>query len=608
MSRGPARQGALARYLRLRLRSRSRRWETVALAIALVTTTGAVLVAVSPWLADTRSLGLADWDFETAQRALVRIALRRYHELPLWNPYACGGFPAWGYIEGATTFVSPWLPHYLGLAMPAALRVEVLGMGLLGALGAFAFAGLFTRSYAARALVVALWAVNGRWALQIATGHTWHLAYAWLPWCLFFYERARTKPRRPGYVIALGAGFALILYAGGMYPLPHTFVALGVYASALAVLTRSARPLLPLATGGLLGLTLSAPKLLPMLATFAAAPRAVESNESIGLATFFHLLTARAPGVGTRALGLPYGWHEYGMYVSLPGACLVLVGLALVRDKRLAALAAAGLVLLVLGFGAFSPAAPWTLVHAHIPFLRSQHVPTRFLYPAALLLAVAACAALGRWLQGRPRLDAVAAVCAMALAFDVAWVARGALAPAMRLHVPPGERDAVFHFEEKATEGYDYTYLKGSYVAMLRNRGVIDCYGLPDFGPRGARSTTDPRYRGEAYVDDPDDLATGATARVTDWSPNHAEVHLEGAAAGSFVVYNMNYAPGWESDVGPVVPREDKVAVRLSVPSATVTFRYRPPNGLAGLLLGGIGVAACAGLVVRDRRRRRAGA
>src|SRR6202451_2484705 len=105
------------------------------------------------------------------------------------------------------------------------------------------------------------------------------------------------------------------------------------------------------------------------------------------------------------------------MYLSIPGACIVLVGLALVRDKRQAALAAAGLVLLVLGFGAFSPAAPWTLVHAHVPFLRSQHVPTRFLYPAALLLAVAACAALGRWLQGRPRLDAMAAVCAMALAF-----------------------------------------------------------------------------------------------------------------------------------------------------------------------------------------------
>ena len=66
---------------------------------------------------------------------LFRSSLLRYHELPGWNPYACGGYPAWGYIEGGTILVSPFLPAYLALPLALALRVEVLGSGLLGAAG-----------------------------------------------------------------------------------------------------------------------------------------------------------------------------------------------------------------------------------------------------------------------------------------------------------------------------------------------------------------------------------------------------------------------------------------------------------------------------------------
>ena len=157
-------------------------------AAAGVVALGAILAAVGvvmgPWLANLATLGFHDWDVQTSHRELVRRSLLDHGELPFWNPYACGGFPAWGYVEGATIVASPWLPLYLALPMPIALRIEVAGMALIGAAGAYAAAGRFTTSRAARALVVALWAVNGRWALQAAAGHTWHLAYAFMPWCL----------------------------------------------------------------------------------------------------------------------------------------------------------------------------------------------------------------------------------------------------------------------------------------------------------------------------------------------------------------------------------------------------------------------------------------
>src|SRR5262249_39073107 len=158
----------------------------------------------------------------------------------------------------------------------------------------------FTSSQAARALVAVLWAVNGRWALQAAAGHTWHLAYAWMPWCLYFFERARGPERRFRDLLGGVVCIAMLVYSGGIYPLPHTVLLLGVYAALLAVVERSARPLLTLAAFGVLGIALAAPKLFPLLDGFGKAPRLVESTEVLDPGAFLTLLTSRDQGFGSR--------------------------------------------------------------------------------------------------------------------------------------------------------------------------------------------------------------------------------------------------------------------------------------------------------------------
>ena len=68
-----------------------------------------------------------------------------------------------------------------------------------GAIGAWLLASRFTRSHAARAFVAVVFAVNGRWTLQLAAGHAWHMVYAWMPWALFLFDRAvgRAAGARP---------------------------------------------------------------------------------------------------------------------------------------------------------------------------------------------------------------------------------------------------------------------------------------------------------------------------------------------------------------------------------------------------------------------------
>src|SRR5207249_9192975 len=91
-----------------RLASPAVAWTAIAVAVAVV---------LAPWFRDTSTFGFHDWDAQTAHRYLTRLSLLGYKEFPWWDPFACGGFPAWGYVEGDTAVLSPWLPAYLALPM-----------------------------------------------------------------------------------------------------------------------------------------------------------------------------------------------------------------------------------------------------------------------------------------------------------------------------------------------------------------------------------------------------------------------------------------------------------------------------------------------------------
>jgi hypothetical protein len=590
----------------------SRAWRSPPLAAVVGAVAVAVMIGVvmAPWYKDLATLGFHDWDAQTAHRYLALTSLLRYHELPGWNPFACGGFPAWGYVEADTIVVSPFLPAYLFLPIGIALRVEVTGMAVLGAAGAWAAASRFSTSHAARALVAVLWAVNGRWALQAAAGHSWHLAYAWMPWCLYFFERARRSEHRIADFAGGGACIAMLVYSGGIYPLPHTVLLLGVYALLLVIVERSPRPLATLAALGTLGVMLAAPKLLPLLDSFNKAPRLIDSTESLEPGALIALLTSRDQGFGSRPGHVtPYGWHEWGMYISTAGALLLLGAVVFVQGRKEAALKAVGVLFFVLGFGAFHPQAPWTLLHKYAPVFRSQHVPSRFLYTALLVFGLVAAAGIGRFVAARrayaPWLDVALAVLVGVLAVDIGLVAQQPMAAAMWM-VPPDKipRDRTFHFEQEPPFQYKRRDWAGPmYLAMLGNTGVINCYGAPPFDRKGARPVGAPDYHGEVWITGTDGGATPGkgTAKIAEWSPNHVVVDVADAEPGALLVYNMNFDEGWHSDVGAVVSHQSAIATRLPGGSARVTLRYRPPH----LWLGVLGAALGVGALVWMRRRER---
>ncbi len=572
----------------------------------------------SPLLKNVRTLGFHDWDQMEAHRYLIVKTIRDYHEFPFWNPYGCGGHPAWGGLESGTTVVSPWLLPYLLLKLGPALRVELVGMALISAIGTWLLAGRFTRSAGVRAFVCAVFVVNGRWALQAATGHTWHLYYAWTPWLLYFFDvacsaEAEASGRRGRNVVLAGAAMAMMVYGGGIYPLPHTAVLLSLYAVVLAMVTRRAFPIFVLAGVAVLAFGFSAPKLFPILEMLGRYPRLVTSTESIDIGTLLTILTSRDQGISSRPANVPqWGWHEYGMFIGWGGVIALVCGAIFSRGPRTTALKWAALVALLLGFGDFHEYSPWNQLHK-MPVFRSQHVPTRWEYPAVLLFGVLAAAMAERLLKraGRARiLGEVAALLAAAwVAFDIAHVSLVPMQTSFGTPAPDLPDEIVtFHTEKTAPPALHYAadWAPPALPGEIANIGTIDCSTFPGLnsyvreglsGGLGAKGRGDPAYHGEAFTS-----TLKGTAVIERWSPNVVTVSVSGAVPGDLIVLNQNWDPGWVVNGQRAVNFHDAAAARIDSPSQEFVFRYRPRTWWLSLVVFALTVGAVVAAIRVWRR------
>ncbi|HEY1958816.1 MAG TPA: hypothetical protein VGH28_24545 [Polyangiaceae bacterium] len=578
---------------------------------------GMLALVVAPIFMHTDSYGVHDWDQMEAHRYLAVKTIKRYHQFPFWNPYSCGGHTWWGGLESGSSLVSPWLPIYLLAPFPWALRLEVVGAGLLSLVGTWLFAGRFTRSPGLRLIAVAAFALDGRFALQASVGHTWHLYYAWTPWALYFLDRAIAIA--PGAssktafrdVICLGATLAMMVYTGGIYPLPQTIVMIAIYSLTCAIITRSLRPVSVAVGGGLLSFAFSAPRLLPMIEMLRHYPRLVDSPESMDLGGLIGVFTAKEsdprPPVG------PWGWHEFGIYVGWVPFAMMLLALAFGGRARERALRVAGAFALICGLGRFHTYSPWGLMHDHLPIFEAQHVPSRWLYPAALMLVVAAAAVSERWLRRQRRrglLEVAIMSLAAYVALDVGLEAQRPLVGSFVRHLHPLLSDSVGEFHQERTASTRLRYDGSDWAppnmpAMVANIGVLACNTFPGFNSyyrdehdhapgMGAKAIGDADYHGETY------FASGhGRASITSWSPNAVTVSYSGAAPGDLLVLNQNWDSGWHARGARVESHADAIGARVEGGEGTVRFRYTPPFFWLGC---SIFVLAIGGLVLFRRR------
>jgi hypothetical protein len=498
----------------------------------------------------------------------ARLTITRFHELPLWNPYYCGGISALGTAQARFA-----APTFLLTLLFGTLRAEpliLMAMTVVGLEGTYRYARARGGGALGALVAAPIFALCGCFARWPSFGWIHFYSFQLVPWALLG-ARATFRGSRRG-VVVLAVAMAWMIGFGGTYAAPLT--ALAAIAEGIeALATRSHRPsdIARLAAAAiaavLFSTALSLIRLWPIAETLSSSPRVVGGTELTTLDRLSRDLFGES--------AQKYLHAEYLVGISvLP--LFLLGGLR----KRAMPLLITSLVWLwqALGYGVkpslfalLRSVPPYTMLRAPercLPlFVLGFAVVTSLAYrrieaasrraPPAILLVVGCLGVFGWNL--------------FQLVKNQAEISNG-----RPMVAPP----AVLDREFRQTRGN--RWLAFYYAEM--SRGVLACFD--DYNV--AQS---PDLRGdlpqEEYLRDTE----AGTVTETRWAPNRIELHVS-LVRPARVYVNENWHPGWHVSEGTVLADGGLLAVDLPAGTHDVVLRFLPRSAILG------GLTSLAALVV----------
>jgi hypothetical protein len=509
--------------------------------------------------------------------------IKRFGELPLWNPYYCGGFDAVGAPQ--TRFVSPTL--LLGLLF-GAQRAEILTVFLLsiaGMEGMYRWLRLRVDQPLAAMIVAPVFALSGHFAVAHFRGWTQFFGFELVPWILYGITLAARR-RSAGMAIA-SIAFAMLLGFAGFFAAPLVAVAAVLEAGrALLEQPRAARwrsLAMLLATASFM-LMVASVRLWPVAETLASAPRLMAGTPGHPARELLAALVgALDVKDGNTALAGSY-------YVGAVFLGVVALG---THDRRGVVGMLLALVMVWLASGYARSPSLFGLLR-ELPAFAALRYPERFLWLGLLFASGPAALALARVPfvgDGRGWRTGISLVLGAAVAWTIATEVRtfhrvaaarslGAVteSPAGEFHQARGNRWMAVHFESMGI-------------------GSLGCYETH-------RLAMSPLLRADLPAEEylaPGSSDAGAVKRVS-WSPNRIRLHVD-VSKPARVLVNQNWAPGWHASVGKVVSHEGLLAVDVPAGVHEVALRFLPWSTLGGAATTVTALLSLAFLGWRARRR-----
>jgi hypothetical protein len=567
--------------------------------IALLVTLGLALGQWGSSLLTGFHTGFGDWQMVHHHWEAAWVTVTRFGEMPLWDPFHCGGVPLLGNPESQTYGPQFLLAFVLGTTL--AQKVLVILHAWFGFYWAFRWArthhGL---SLLASYVASITWAASGYFAWQIGGGHATFLPFYFAP-ALLMALRASALDARAA--VAVAALLALTVMEGGTYPFPYFVVLTAFDALVRLAPGRSGESGAEVAQrlgsrwGVLRGLLLAAVltallgaiRFIPILDVLERYPRLIENSDSMQP---FELLDlwGRWSFPWEHPLH-EFVWPEYVAFISPPLLVLAIVGVgvAINRRRHLAWLGALFFIALLLGD--HGPYSPWALLH-RLPVYDSLRLPSRFsglatLYVAALAgFGFDALLAGGEWLRERyreafrwPRVQRLVPL--LSAVAVTAWLFAWSATVSDKWHDPPLSR-------EPPAESFHYApaHLYGYLIASLPrlNQGTSMCY-VGNMNWRIANGLWD-GPRPQARVEGRRNRAGEVVEVVRTPNRFHATAQL---IRDGRVVFNQNYDPDWQTNHGKVVDDRGRLAVDLPEGEHKIIVRYAPRAfipGLAGTCVG----------------------
>jgi hypothetical protein len=541
-----------------------------------------------------------DWRYFMSWLEVGRRSLVWFHQMPLWNPYGCGG---------EVLLANPQSMEASPLAIFTLLFGTALGIKL--ALVAYyfcAFDGMYRlgRSYRLElpgALLASILFGTGGWlALHISSGHANFASAALFPYLVVFY-RSTTYDNKI-WAIPLGGVAAWIVCDGGTSTPAMALVLLATLATTDAVKLRSGRPYLTLLMGGACAAALSAFRLLPALEFAVDHPRHQWETDSTMI---WQMLRDGYWWRGVQPVpGKRYWFHEYGWRLSYLTPPLILWSLTVKKTRAWWIVTAVGAGIVA---GSAIPYGPWWLLK-HLPIFRDLRVPSRYAVLFALSFPLLCGAALDdlrarvtvksgrsptpRWLQG-VTVALLVIACADGMAFD--WYC---YEDSFKMQMTVADRGTPFY------------QVVGDWRSMMNHvmagHGAIGC---DEEAPLQRALQLDEGPGPQVKLAD---STTAGSVRGLSWTPNRVEVEVN-LPQPATVLFNQNWNEHWKTTRGELVkwgqkwPRDlDGGRLAVAAPAGSYSFAvyYRPRSFVAGALLSYVAMPLLLFLFLTHRRRNKA--
>lgn len=520
-----------------------------------------------------------DAQFLSAYERHAALSVLRFGELPLWDPYSCGGM--YGLAAPQTRYASPFFVLSLMFGVDPAISLLAVLMPALGMMGMFRYARSWGATRFAAFAFAPLFPLSGFFAYGYHYGWIQFYSFCLLPWILWSLRGALRGDRRAALFCALSV--AVTMGFGGTYTLPMAVLpALGELGDALVPSLRTAQlreafrrrarhVLLGLALTTSLVVGVSAYRLWPMLESVPVTLRVMGGEPKFAVEKLLSLLFSPAD---------PEHLNRGHYYV----APVVVLALFSLRRPRTLALWLVAALAFALSLGHVAPYAPFPLLRK-LPVYDTLRYPERYLLLfvlAASLLSARGASVVEAWARrcagklGRLALRLTLACVALV---GVVLEAQNTRAHGQNVRLEPSP---VF-------EGGTFRQSRGNRWLMshfhAENMGSLACgeaYPVP-MSKRLRGDLPAEEYLVPLAQDEAGNAPLGEVVRE-DISPNTIRLKVDAKRPVRLAI-NQNHHPGWRASTGKVESWDGLLSVVLPAGEHHVQLAFRPRSGLGGILV-----------------------
>ncbi len=552
-----------------------------------------------PLFNDLRRAALFDdWSYSLSMAWESWASVRSFHQLPLWNPYKCGGIPLLGNPQ--SRILTPFFLLHLIIGPIAGAHIEIPIHFAIGCAGGYVLSRMLGTGKLAATAAAVTFTASSWFSLHMTEGHLVLLSMVYLPWVCAFVLMALDR-RRLVFAVAAGLVVALTVGEGVHYTAPYTVLLIVILTVNLAIIRRSHWPILVLLVVVAFGSGFAAIKLLPVIDMLREHPRRIDALEYNSVSRLLQAIFARNQDHNQQTIWM-WAFHEYGAYISPPLAVLAVLGLAM-SFRRALPWAILAVAFFTLAIGDYGPHAPYAYLHL-LPGFSSMRIPSRFLIPFVLAMAVlAAIGADALCVRGRITY-LLSALMILGGAADCWWVGAGNFKYVLTGPVfSPSPVEVSPHRllpdMPTPTARPDSTPSANSSIALQNaswkqnnninwslmlplneaNVGATNCYEYTAIST-AVRGFNRPGYHGEQY------LRGAGIVTLDRWTPNLLRYNVEVPKAATLVI-NQNFDSGWRlwKGVGNVIGVGGLLAVALPPGGQKIELAYLPWSFIFGSLI-----------------------